>query len=142
MAIALNPQDKERVRYHLGYQSVEPAAAIQLGFPRGAQPQFLVEAALERVMAPAVPRIYEILGILDGIERQMVDALKRLKAQQLGELKLRNSNEERTEQDLLEAEYLRWAQRLGDQLGVPLNAYSARFQGLAGGGINTPVATP
>lgn len=142
MAIALNPQDKERVRYHLGYQSVEPAASIQLGFPRGAQPQFLVEAALERVMAPAVPRIYELLGILDGIERQMVDALKRLKAQQLGELKLRNSNEEATEQDLLENEYLRWAQRLADHLGVPLNVYAARFQGLAGGGINTPVVTP
>ena len=140
MPIALSASDKERVRYHLGYMSIEPAASIQLGFPRASQAQFLVEAAMERIMEPAVSRVMKLLSALDAVEDQMMTALPRLKAQQLGELKLRNTNEESTEQDLLEKEYVRWAQRLADILGVPLNVYAARFRDLgSGGGMNVRV---
>lgn len=143
MAIALTASEKERVRYHLGYLNVEPSAAIALGFPRASQAGFLVEQAMERLMEPTVGRVSQLLSVLDRIEGQMIEALQRLQAQQLGELKLRNSNDEPTEQDLLEREYVRWAQRLADNLGVPLNVYSERFRELgSGGGVNVPVAVP
>lgn len=141
MAIALSDSDKERIRYHLGYLNVEPVASIQLGFPRASQPQFLVEASMERLLPETVMRIQKILSYLDCIEDQQFDANKRLKAQQLGELKLRNTNDESTEQDLLEEEYFRWASRLADNLGVPLNAYAERFRRFTfGGGVSIPVS--
>lgn len=139
MPIALTAADKERVRYHLGYMNVEASASIQLGFPRASQPQFLVEAALERLMEPTVGRVSQLVSHLDAIESAMISALPRLKAQQLGEIKLRNSNDEATETDLLEREYVRWAQRLADNLGVPLNVYSERFRELGTGSMNVAV---
>lgn len=139
MAIALSAAERERVRYHLGYQNVEPAASISLGFPRATQASFLVEAAMDRLVDSTVGRVSQIVALLDRIEGQMAEALCRLTAQQLGELKLRNSNEEPTEQDLLAREYRRWAERLADNLGVPLNAYSERFRDDGGGMVNVPV---
>jgi hypothetical protein len=133
-------QDRSRIYYHLGYPDITSASSVQLGFPALSQPQFLVSYAMDRLNPASVPRAIRILNILDGVEGQMVSALKRLQAQQLGELKLRNTNEESTEQDLLEREYSRWAQRLADILGVPINPYATRYGALEGGGaINTPV---
>lgn len=133
-------QDRSRIYYHLGYPDVTNVSSIQLGFPALSQPQFLVTSAMDRLNPASVPRVIRILNIMDGIESQMVKALNRLKAQQLGELKLRNTNEESTEQDLLEREYGRWAQRLADILGVPINPYAMRYGALEGGaGVNVPV---
>jgi hypothetical protein len=141
----LSEADRERVRYHLGYLNVEVAASVALGFPSTSQPFFLVEKAMDRLYPEAVGRVLRILAELDCIEDQMSAARTRLPAQQLGELKLRNTNEERTEEDLLDASYQRWAKRLADQLGVPINPFSERFRsgayGVAGGG-STPVAPP
>jgi len=124
--------------------NTEPVSSIALGFPGAGQAQFLVETAMDRLIPEAVGKILKYLAILDSIEAQMVDALKRLKVQKLGEITLRNSNEEPVEQDLLEKEYNRWAKRLADDLGVPINKFSERFQsGFFGGpGINIPVAGP
>lgn len=133
MAITLSEMDKERVRFSLGYLNVEPSAAISLGFPSAGQAEFLVERAMNRLIPATVGRIQSILNILDSIESQMVEALRRLKAIKIDEITLRNSTEDSTEQDLLEREYRRWAQRLADNLGVPLNVYSERFRSVGMG---------
>lgn len=142
--VKLSEADRERVRYHLGYLNVEPVSSIILGFPSASQAAFLVERAMDRVLPFAIPRVLRHLQELDCIEDQMSGSRKRLEAQQLGELKLRNSNEEPMEADLLEREYQRWAKRLADLLGVPINPFSERFRsGFYGGGsINTPVMGP
>ena len=141
--IRLSEADRARARYHLGYLNVEPVSSIALGFPSAQQPMFLFERAADRIMPEAMSRILCILNTLDAIEGQMREALCRLKVQQVGEVKIRNTNDEPTEQDLLEKEYLRWAKRLADDFGVPLNPFSERFRG-GGGGIppfNIPVNT-
>lgn len=132
-------QDRSRIFYHLGYPDVSSASAIQLGFPAQSQPQFLVAAAMDLLAPASVGRAILILNNLDTIERQQMQANGRLKAQQLGELKLRNGNDEATEQDLLEREYIRWAEKLADLLGVPTNPFSERYR--SGGGGNIPVAS-
>lgn len=134
MAIALTEADKESIRYHLGYHNTEPSAAINLGFPASNQQLFLVERAMERVhTAVAVQRIQRILTELECIEGQISEARKRFKAQQLGELKLRGSNNEINEAEMLRQEYVDWASQLASQLGVPLNAYAPRFRGMLSG---------
>ena len=121
----LSTQDREKIRYHLGYLNVQPAASITFGVPRPQQTLFLVETAMSNVLEESIPRVRQIVSILDSIECKLVDAQDRLKATELAELKLR-----RDETDALEHEYLRWASRLADLLGVPLYAYSIRFASL------------
>src|SRR5258708_35315479 len=99
MTISLTESERARVRHHLGYLNIEPAAAITLGFPSAQQAMFLVESAMNRIIAAAVGIIQTNLSTLDSIEQQMRDANRRLLAQQIDELKLRENNVEPTEQD-------------------------------------------
>jgi hypothetical protein len=119
----LTETEKHRIRYHTGYVSTNPVASIQLGVPRASQPQFLLEAQMNRIPEEAIGNVRRLIAILDKIEEQMLDAQDRMKAESLGEITLRKD-----ETDSLEREYARWAKRLADTLGIPLNAYSERFR--------------
>ena len=115
--------EKERIRYHLGYLNVQPAASIQFGQPRPIQTLFLVESAIENVLPEGEDRVRRTLRVLDEIECKLIDAQDRLAATQLDSLHLREG-----EPDLLEHEYHRWAGRLADTLGVPLYPFAERFR--------------
>lgn len=132
----LSEQEKARIRYHLGYLNITPAAAIQLGFPAASQTQFLVESAMNKIPDTAIGQIRQKVAILDGVEAKLVESQDRLAASSLGELTIREG-----EPDLLDKEYYRWACRLADDLGVPLNIYSERFRNGGGGAapMNVPV---
>ncbi len=140
MTIRLQEADRARVRHHLGFMSIEPVSSIQLGFPAASQPQFLVEIAMDRLIPEVVGIVQKDLAILDGLEDLMVQSFRTDKVQQLGELKLRNSNEEPNEHDLLERKYLYWAGVLADDLGVDFNPFSRRFRAMTAGMINIPIA--
>jgi hypothetical protein len=129
MASPLTDQEKERVRYHLGFMQVQPAASIQLGLPAATQTSFLIENAMNNLLPAAVPRVQRILQTLDGIEGKLVEAQDRLAASQLGDLVLRGSEQGQTETDLLEREYRRWTGRLADIFGCHRYPYSERSQG-------------
>jgi hypothetical protein len=135
MAAVLQEEEKARIRHHLGYLNVQPAASIQLGFPAASQPLFLVESAMNKIPETAVGIIRKTVSILDNIEDRLVDALDRLQAEKLSDVTLRAD-----EHDALEREYVRWAKRLADDLGAPLNAYSERFRhGMAQASLSVPV---
>lgn len=136
----LSESDRVRVRHHMGYLNVEPGASIALGFPSAQQPEFLVERAMNNIIDQAVGRIIQTLDMLDCLEQQLIAAVPQLAVQQLGEMKLRNSNEEPNACDLIEAEYVRWAKRLADDLGAPLNMFSERFRNAAVAYGSRPVA--
>jgi len=111
-----------------------------MGQPRPIQTIFLVEQAMNLLTdANSIDRIRKILGNLDEIETKLEAALCSLQAEQVGNIKLRSADQGKTYPDLLEREYVRWAQRLADVLGVPLYAFSARFSGLTSGGGSIPV---
>ena len=126
--MSFSDQEKERIRYHLGYPEVQPAASIQLGIPRPIQTAFLVESAMNLVIPAAEARIRKMLQILENLECQLQKVVPALQAEQLGNLKPRENAP-----DLIEKEYVRWAKRLADVLGVPLYAYSDRFKNVGAG---------
>ncbi len=119
----LSEQEKERVRYHLGYLEVQGAASIQFGIPRPLQTVFLVEEALTQLIENAVPRVRRILRVMDDVEDRLEESQVRLAAKQLDSLHLRDN-----EPDMLEKEYVRWGWRLADVFGVPIYPYSNRYR--------------
>ena len=119
--------EKERVRYHLGYMNVQPAASLQFGLPKPTETIFLVETAMTNMLAEGEERIRRYLNILDGVEETLVCAQERIALNRTGSTELN-----RNEPEDLEGEYYRWACRLADALGVPLNPYAVRFQNQGG----------
>jgi hypothetical protein len=134
--MSFDATEKERIRYHLGYTNAQPAASIQLGIPRPIQTMFLVESAMDLLIAETEDRVRSIVKIMDNIECKMVEGQSYLVANRLDTLEIRSDNI-----DALEMEYYRWACRLADNLGVPLYPYCERFiraRGNTGAG-NIPV---
>lgn len=137
----LTEEEKARVRHHTGYTLLDPVPSITLGVRALGQPQFLLELALNRVPETAIGIIRNYIAILDGIEAQLVDAQSRFPADKLGEITLRGRGAAGMEEpERLEVEYGRWARRLADDLGVPLNPYSERFRsGMGTSPLSVPV---
>lgn len=133
----LTAQEKERVRYHLGYMEVSSAPSIQLGIPKPLQTVFLLEDALTLLTnVYAVDRVRCILQTLDQIEGQLRAGTCTLVADKLGELQLHPLRAQgKLFTDSLEKEYRRWAQRLADVMGVPLYPYSQRFRASGPGAV-------
>lgn len=121
--MAFTDDEKQRIRYHLGYPSVQSAASLSFGMVKPLQTLFLVESAMTLILPVAEDKARSILNILDGIECRLVDAQDRLAAKSVDSLTMRPD-----ETAALEGEYLRWANRLADVMGVPLYAYSLRFK--------------
>lgn len=130
--------DKGRIRYHLGYLSVQSAASIQFGIPRPLQTIFLLETSMNNVIDDGanVQNIQRLLGALDKIDCQMVEGTDFLVANKLGDLELSQDYMQR-----LEYAYCMQMGRLADVLGVPAYPYSQRAQQLAGmmNSVNIPV---
>jgi hypothetical protein len=123
----LSDADRDRVRYHLGYQSTSAAASVQLGIPRSTPTMFIVESAMDKLLDFAVPRVQRLLDRLDAIESRLEDSLDYLAAESIEGIRLRSTTPGESHPDALEREYLRWAQRLADVLGTYPNSCSPRF---------------
>ncbi len=134
--MAFTNAEKARIRYHLGYLGVQLAGSVSFGLPRPIQTNFIVEDAMNMVISEHEGQVRTMVARCDVTEERIFQAQGRLKAESLGEIKLRAD-----ECDALEKEYGRWARRLADILGVPLYAFSSKFQGAggAGGAGNIPV---
>lgn len=133
--MAFTPEEKEQIRYHLGYLNQTAASSLAFGQPVPLQTLFILDSAMDRVLnSAAEDRIRSMICVLDKIECTMVDAIDRLAAKQLDGLTLNDK-----EIDKLEFEYYRWAGRIANQLGVPLYPYATKFQlarGMMAGSIS------
>jgi len=135
----LTDAEKERVRYHLGYMGTSfggdhAAASLSFGMPRPAQTMFLLESAIQTMLTNpyALERVRKLLCTLDDLEAKLEAAACQLGVESVGNVKMRGAEAGQTHPDLLEREYVRWAKRLADVLGVPLYAYSDRFNARTG----------
>ena len=143
MPAAITAEERMRIRDALGYMSVSPAASIHFGSPRPTVATFLVESAIDNLLDVAIPRVRELLGRVETVERDLFDARRRLKAARVGEIDLRGIVPGETETDALEREQLRWSMRLADTLGVPINMYSERYHNaLSHTGLNISARRP
>lgn len=131
--MALTTDERSRVRHHLGYPNVAPAAAIQYGVVRPMQTLFLVESAMDKILPEAEDRVRQYLSLLDDIECKMAASVDYLVASAVEGVTLRPDA-----QDAMEREYVRWAQRLSDEIGAPLYALAPRFR-TSLFGVNVPV---
>lgn len=125
----LTDQEKVKIRHHLGYLNVGEAYTFVLGMPAGVETQFVIEGAMDRVLEAALPELRRQLQILDSIEEQMIADHELLAVNKIGEIELRND-----EQESLDRRYDRWRQSIANMLGVNSNPYDRR-----GGGINVMV---
>jgi hypothetical protein len=121
--MSLTSEEKQRVRYHLGYPSVQSAAGLSFGIARPIQTLFLVESAMNLLLPEAENEVRRIVGVMDGVECRLIEAQDRLAAKQIDQLTLRDN-----EPGQLELEYQRWGFRLADTLGVPVYAYSTKYR--------------
>jgi hypothetical protein len=123
--LAFSDEEKEQIRYHLGYLNQTAASSLAFGQPVPLQTLFILDSAMDRVLNTAAEdRIRQMIATLDKIECTMVEAIDRLAAKTLdGGITL---NEK--EIDKLEFEYYRWAGRIASQMGVPLYPYATKFQ--------------
>ena len=122
--MAFTLDEKEQIRYHLGYLNQTAASSLAFGQPVPLQTLFILDSAMDRVLGLAAEdRIRNMIAALDKIECVMLEAIDRLPAKQIDGLTL-NENE----LNKLEFEYYRWAGRIANQLGVPLYPYAIKFQ--------------
>lgn len=127
--------EKARIKHFGQYPDWSQLSnAIQLGFPAGAQPLYLVEQAFERLTAGGEESVRRDLCECESIEKQMSDARKRFKAKRLGELE--TNPEEIT---MLARELTRWSLTLLSDLGCFANPASVMAGYSYGGGRNAAV---
>lgn len=128
--MAFTDQEKARVKHHLGYPDwVNLSASIQLGFPAGSQPLFLVEQAFNRLTVGGEESVRCDLCNCEETEAQISQSRRRFAASQLGEL-----HTNRDEPGQLRGELKYWRQKLADDLGVVQNPYSqSAYEGDSGG---------
>ena len=132
--MALTDAERERCRYHLGYPNISATTSIQFGLPAQRQMLFVLEQNLTNIIPSAEPRVRQQLGILDNLECRLTQAQQYLVAEKLGEMTLAENHP-----DKLEKEYTRWAQRLSDEIGSPLYAFSARVRNTSGAAGLIPI---
>lgn len=127
----LTDQDIGRARYHLGYMDVVIASSFAFAIPQATQVQFMFENAIRRVQVGAEPRVIQLLDMLDEIECGLFQASKDLFAKRVEGLE--PNLDQPTD---IEREYVRWACRLADIIGITPYPYSERFKVLSQGGIS------
>lgn len=133
--MAFTEKEKGRIRHFLGFPSWSSMAnGIQLGFPAGSQPLFLLEQAFNRLLPEGEESVRRDLCECESVESQMGDARKRRKASKLGDLTMNA-----TEMQGLKEDLVFWQQRLGDDLGVVVNPYGSMSYNGMGGGMNASV---
>jgi len=123
--VALSLQERERIRYHLGYLNTAPGQSIFLGLPAASQPLFILESAMNSILPEAEDTARRAVRELDCIEDQL--------SQQRGRLGIVTA-ETGIRFDIagalheLEDQYQLWARTLADVFGVPINPFSLRHQ--------------
>lgn len=127
--MALTPEERGKIRYHLGYPVVAQNTVISLGFPSGGHPAFLVEAAMNDVLPEGEPLVRRTLSECECIDAQLSDARRnRLQTAAVETIVLRSRDEIEDLEDQLDL----WTDKLADILAVPKNPFSHVHQRLSG----------
>lgn len=123
--------DKSRIRTHLEYPDIELGAVSVGGVAFGMAPQNKLEFVMNNMTTNGITRTQVILGYLETIETQQLDALSRLQASKADVVTL---NPE--ELAALLTQYRYWQTKLANQMTVSVNPFAEK----SGIGINVRLA--
>ena len=119
--MALQPPERARISYHLGFPGVSQNTQIALGFPAAGHTRFILESALNRLLPEWEPMVLRALAECDCIDAQLADARKsRIQVSSVDQIRLRGAEELAD----LEDQYSLWTSKLADLLGVVKNPFS------------------
>ena len=125
--------ERSNIRHHMGYINVSEVWTFVLGSPASLETTFVIEGAMNKILDEALPKVRQILTVLDAMEQQNIDDLELLSVSSLGDITV-NPKELR----MLEGQYDKWVAMLANIMGVPRNPFDKRLE--AQGGINRSVA--
>jgi hypothetical protein len=131
VADLLTPEEKTKVRHHLGYLGVASAFTFVLGIPAAVQTQFTVEGAFNLILPESLPEVRRHLRILDRIEELDVEGLEDVEVEEIGDIKIDAKFYEKRW-----AQYERWRRSLANLFGIAPNPFDQR---LAGHGLSVRV---
>jgi len=116
----------------MGFINVGLVQTFSLGVPGARETSYLIEGAMNQVLPEAELECRRLIGVLDGIEAQMVGDLELLAVNKIGEIDVNQD-----EQQKLRRAYRHWQAELGNLLGIPPNPFDQRF--MNAGGLNVGV---
>ncbi len=126
--MSFNPEEKVRIKHHLGYPQVKSARTFFLGYPISSPVTTQADGSIENVEPQAENMVRTMLDRLDGIESQMLEDNELLAGNKVDEIEVNGE-----EFDKLVQQYKHWQLSLGNILGIPPNPFDQRFMGAAGG---------
>lgn len=113
-----------RLLYHCGYTAATIQSSLSFGQPLPRETMFLIQRTIaEWSDEDSIPKIRQILEVLEKIECLKAEGLDYLVVNRVGSTEINPDNQAK-----LDKEYTTWANRLLDVLGVPAYAYSERFK--------------
>lgn len=136
MSYTLSQAEMAGVRRHLGFPGTSAVSVYAMGMVIPMQGAFLVESAMDHLTEFSAQRVRQLLGVLEGLEMKLLKAVCYLTVESIGQIKMRPATAGQTATDLIQREYVRWAMKLSDELGVPYYPFASAFQGT---GINIRV---
>lgn len=134
----LSIEEKERVRYHLGYINAAQAPTIMAGTLQARSVQLMLEAMFSNLLVEAEPGIRRAICELDKIEDEQsavraMFGVKKVGGQEFDAI---------AALEALQDSYRQWSQRLADGMGVVVNPYSLKHRELATNGLSDTVIEP
>lgn len=121
----LTVEERVKIRHHLGYPNLSTGQAMAFGSVIPIQAHFLLESSMNNLLVDAEPIVRRLICTLDEIECLMARALPDLQVTRTGS----GVELDKTYNDTLEKEYMRFAARLCDVLAVPFHPFSLRYSG-------------
>lgn len=120
--MALSDDEKERVRYHMGYHGIAFKKSLTLGTPAVTQSLFILDSALIDLLPVAEKSVRRAIQQLDCLEDQMSDAtqtaeIKSTGGASAGGVRYRDGYETF---DIYDGQYYRWLTKLADTVGSPI----------------------
>lgn len=129
MSAALSESEKAQTRRHLGFPGTSAVSVYAMGMVIPMQGTFLLESAMDHLTEHSAQRVRQLLSVLDGLEQKLLKAVCYLTVESIGQIKMRPADPGKTPTDLIQKEYVRWALKLSDELGVPYYPYASAFNG-------------
>jgi hypothetical protein len=128
----LTPEEKVRIRHHLGFLNVDESSTFVIGLPAGVETQFMIEGAFHRLLPEAIPQVRKLLQYCECTEEQKFGSQANAVVKSVDGIAMGGVEE----QALLAKGYDHWRAALANMFGVPPNPFDMRY---GGGRLNIPV---